>query len=99
MSCEHDYTLLTTNKYVCIQCGIITTSYENLVKHHPIDETIGNGTIEKRCVHVWICLGDRVHNRSNKKNEGNYQAYKCRECGKFKRRAVGKNKNKNKIFN
>lgn len=39
------------------------------------------------CSHIWEPAGhrknkDRVHN----KGKGKYKAYKCSECGKFKRR-------------
>jgi len=39
---------------------------------------------QETCKHVWECLRDRTHNKGNGK--GKYQAYKCRECGKFQRR-------------
>ncbi len=49
------------------------------------DDTIDQDT----CKHNWIPAGkranrDRVHNRSDGK--GNYTAYKCDICDKFKRR-------------
>ena len=39
---------------------------------------------QETCKHVWECLRGRTHNKGNGK--GKYQAYKCRECGKFQRR-------------
>lgn len=46
-------------------------------------------TLQEECRHVWEPAGskrnrDRIHNKGNGK--GNYKAYVCSECGKFKRR-------------
>lgn len=55
-----------------------------LTVHRPPDEndTGSQGEDEGPCMHVWVCLRGRTHNRGN----GKYQAYKCRECGEFQRR-------------
>ena len=54
-----------------------------------IEDDIGNEigddvNKQETCIHVWECLRGRTHNKGNGK--GKYQAYKCRECGKFQRR-------------
>ena len=78
--------------YYCEICGRFSrsrpTSYiptdddetKDEIKDETKDETNSG---EEKCVHVWICLRDRCHNRGN----GKYYAYKCSECGKFQRRS------------
>ena len=58
-------------------------------KKYEIENEIGNEiedevNKQETCKHVWECLRGRTHNKGNGK--GKYQAYKCRECGKFQRR-------------
>tara|TARA_A100001015_G_scaffold309987_1_gene410481 strand:- start:6333 stop:6602 length:270 start_codon:yes stop_codon:yes gene_type:complete len=58
-------------------------------KKYEIEDEIGNEiedevNKQETCKHVWECLRGRTHNKGNGK--GKYQAYKCRECGKFQRR-------------
>ena len=48
------------------------------------DEIEDDVNKQETCKHVWECLKGRTHNKGNGK--GKYQAYKCRECGKFQRR-------------
>jgi hypothetical protein len=54
-------------------------------KKYEIEDVIEDEVNEQEtCKHVWECLRGRTHNKGNGK--GKYQAYKCRECGKFQRR-------------
>jgi len=55
----------------CCACGVSYDEYRSM------------------CKHIWVPAGhkknkDRIHNKGNGK--GKYQAYKCQECGAFKRR-------------
>ena len=50
-------------------------------KKYEIEDEVNK---QETCKHVWECLRGRTHNKGNGK--GKYQAYKCRECGKFQRR-------------
>jgi len=53
-------------------------------KYEIEDEIKDEVNKQESCKHVWECLKGRTHNKGNGK--GKYQAYKCRECGKFQRR-------------
>lgn len=88
----------------CIQNGEVLTRemigyYRYLDKENKVlprlllflEEQQNNSQEDIDCKHVWSPAGhkknkDRIHNKGNGK--GKYQAYKCEECGKFKRRYI-----------
>ena len=39
-----------------------------------------------KCVHSWIWLKERIHNKGDGK--GKYKAYKCQKCKAFQRRYI-----------
>ena len=75
--CIHGWQSTVDDETYCvILCGQQQMVVERDESVSPTSQT------EETCRHVWECLRDRCHNRG----KGKYQAYKCRECGKFQRR-------------
>ena len=75
--------------YYCEQCGAFSQSKPALYQEETdtseessFEIKTENMISEEKCVHNWICLRDRCHNRG----DGKYKAYKCEYCNKFQRR-------------
>ena len=84
-SCVHDWKkeMHSDNVfYYCALCGAFSKSQpEEYVSESSDDENEDTEDV-KKCVHNWVCLRDRCHNRGN----GKYKAYRCSLCNKFQRR-------------
>ena len=70
------------------ECGKLFKSKNDLMNHkndkHNSSLSVKKNNSHDRCLHDWICLKDRVHNKNDGK--GKYRAYKCTKCNTFQRR-------------
>lgn len=84
-SCVHDWKkeIRSDTIYYCALCGAFSKSRPEQYVSESSDDDASESTEDvKKCVHNWVCLRDRCHNRGN----GKYKAYRCSLCNKFQRR-------------